>query len=990
MEFAILGPCEVRNSGQLIELRRGLPPALLTLLLVSRRTALSADVIADRLWGENLPANPRNAVQQLVGYLRRALGPAGASLLVTRASRYALMAEDEDVGVRVFERLVDQAVEQASDGTARGARDALTAADAALALWRGDPLADIAAHEWAEPEVARLEESALRAREARVTAMLTLGHHADAISVARSVADAHPLREQVHADLVLALYRAGRQRDALEALSTVRRTLAAELGLDPGPRLQALEQRVLAQDHDLQWVAPPDMDTDTSGADRAKAAPERLEPVPRLSPATSLIGRDDEIDRLLQALDRARVLTLTGPGGTGKTRIAAELAGRQRSRPVWFVDFSVLSDEELVGATAARTVGAVHGPDQDPADAMIAQLRDRPGLLVLDNCEHVVDAAGRLAATLMHGCPDLVQVTTSRRPLRVSGEMTWPVPPLQTPDSADVDPSEVSELPAVRLFVERATAVRPDFLLTENNAADVAAIVCSLDGLPLAIELAAAHADVLSVASIRRRLLDRFELLETDVRDAPARQRTLRAVIDSSASLLTDAERHFFVRLGVFAGSFDLDAAAAVTGSFDAFRTTASLVRQSLVVSTGAGRYRLLESVREYAAQALSREPDVGEVQSRHCEHFIALMTQAHDGIRADGQDEWLAQINDSLPDFRAALNWSLGGAAPARGALLAAKSNWFWTLEGMLAEADRWLAQAESVPLDDASVRAELLLAIGRIAAPRGDIARALAACAESAELSRRLGNARACADALVTLGIAQWARGDLAGAASSHDEAARLGETAGDTFVRDTALALRARTAVDADEPDAALRIDEAIVRARRSREKHRIGLALSQRARYALLSGDGQTAYIAGQESLSNWQHVGYREGEANALNLLARASTVLGRPDEAEGFALRALHIAAAIGHRGGLCQGLESLAGALHLRGHDERAALLLAVAAAERRQSAIPAAVAEATHLSALAAAVLKQAGPAAGDAERRAAYLSADDLLDLIEAGQA
>jgi len=181
MEFAILGPCEVRNSGQLIELRRGLPPALLTMLLVSRRAALPADVIADRLWGEDLPANPRNAVQQLVGYLRRALGPDGASLLVTRASRYALMAEDEDVDVRVFERLVGQAVEQASDGTARGARDALTAADAALALWRGDPLADIAAHEWAEPEVARLEESALRAREARVTALLTLGHHADDI-----------------------------------------------------------------------------------------------------------------------------------------------------------------------------------------------------------------------------------------------------------------------------------------------------------------------------------------------------------------------------------------------------------------------------------------------------------------------------------------------------------------------------------------------------------------------------------------------------------------------------------------------------------------------------------------------------------------------------------------------------------------------------------------------------------------------------------------
>lgn len=378
MEFAILGRCEVRDSGRLIEIRRGLPRALLTLLLVNRGTFLSVDAIADRLWGDDQPVNPRNAVQQLVGYLRRALGPAGASLLLTQESRYALMAADEDVDVHLFQRRVDLAAEQASDGTAKGARAALTEADAALAMWRGDPLADISAYEWAEPEVARLSESALRAREARVTALLTLGRHADAISAARAIVDEHPLREQGHADLVLALYRAGRQRDALEALSRVRHALSAELGLDPGPRLQALERAVLAQDPELQWVAPADMES--TGADRSAAPPDRLEQPLLPSPATSLIGRDDDIERLLPMLERARVLTLTGPGGTGKTRLAAELAGRQRTRPVWFVDLSVLADEELVVATAARTIGAAHGPDQDPADAIISSLRGRRGL----------------------------------------------------------------------------------------------------------------------------------------------------------------------------------------------------------------------------------------------------------------------------------------------------------------------------------------------------------------------------------------------------------------------------------------------------------------------------------------------------------------------------------------------------------------------------------------------------------------------------------
>jgi predicted ATPase len=724
--------------------------------------------------------------------------------------------------------------------------------------------------------------------------------------------------------------------------------------------------------------------------DHAPPHLERVEPLRLPAPDTALIGRSADIDELERLLGRTRVLTLTGPGGAGKTRIAGELARRQTGRPVWFVDLSVLADEELVATTAARTVGAVHGPEQSPVDAIVHRLQELPGLLVLDNCEHVIDAAGRLAAALQRGCPELIQVTTSRRPLRLSGEVTWPVPPLPTPDRDAVLTADVSDVPAVQLFVERARAVRPDFSLTDDNAADVAAIVRGLDGLPLAIELAAAHADVLTAASIRSRLLDRFDLLESGTRDTPARQRTLRAVIDSSVSLLDDAERHFFVRLGAFAGSFDLAAAAAVTGSADAFRMTASLVRQSLVVTTGTGRYRLLESVRAYAAQALASEPDVVDVRSRHCEHLIDLMTQADAGIRADGQDAWLARIHDTLPDVRSALSWSLGGAAPQRGALLAAKANWFWTLEGMLAEAGRWLDLAEAAPIEDDTVRAAVLLAVGRIAAPRGDLDRALTACAESAEISRRLGDDRACADALVTLGIAQWATGDLAGAASSHDEAVRLAAAAGDSFVRDTALVLRSRTAVDAGEPDAELLIDAAIVRARRSREKHRIGLALAQQARHALLAGNGQTAYNAAQESLANWQRVGYREGEVNALNLLARASTVLDRPAEAEEFAVQALRGAAAIGHRGAMCQGSESLAGALHASGDDERAALLLAVSSAERRRRGIPAPSAEAAQLDALVAAVRERAGRAAERAERQAAYLTVDDLIEQLRSDRS
>jgi predicted ATPase len=798
---------------------------------------------------------------------------------------------------------------------------------------------------------------------------------------------------------MLALYRSGRQSDALAAAAALRRTLADELGLDPSPAVLELEHRILVQDPNL--AAPPAdrVRLDTSSAPPPEPTVAGVDGRRRRSARralTSLIGREAEITAASASFHDAGLLTLTGPGGTGKTRLALAVLERDpESGPQWFVDLSGAPDDATVASIVAAATGTPTAPGTDVVQAVVAHLGDRSGVLVLDTCEHVVHGAATLAGAVLHGCPEVRLLATSRRPLGVTGEVVWPVPPLTLPPAdEDVSAEDVGHAASVELFVQRARAVEPGFRITDANAADVAAICRALDGLPLAIELAAAHADVSSPATIRQRLADRFTVLVSETRDVVARQRTLRAAISSSVDLLTTDERALLTDLAVFAGTFDADAAAAVAapqpGSTAAgnFRLLASLVRQSLVARTGPDRYRLLDSIRAFADEMPAGEPHASAARRRHAEHHVAIAEAGDWQVRTDAQQSWLALLREIQPDLRAALRWCLDGNAPELGARLVGALAWFWTLEGQLAEARAWLDLAERPHIADPRTRSRVLLGVGLVAAPLGHLVQARDACAEAADLSRSVGDDRGTGDALITLGVALWALGDLDAAAAAHDEAVERLAAERNSWRRDVAMILRARTAVDRHDPDARDRTAAALAAARRSRDAHLEGLALTQVARDALRRSDGAEALSAAEEALAAFRRMGYREGEAGALTLVARAQLAAGSIETAEQLADQAIAVAAGIDHRGALCHAVEVLAAARAAAGDDRDAFNLLETAAADRRARGIPESPVEQEFTARLADALRTRLGARSQDVPRQAGSL--DDVVAMRTAQSA
>jgi predicted ATPase/DNA-binding SARP family transcriptional activator len=650
-EFRLLGPLEVVKNGSAVAPGGPRQRALLALLLLRANEVVPRERIVDGLWGERPPETAPNAIQVAVHALRRLLG---RERLETRGAGYVLHADADELDLRRFERLL--------------ARSDAAALREALALWRGPALADLREAPFAAAEAERLDELRLVALERRIAADFELGAGGDLVPELRALVAEHPYRERFHAQLMLALYRGGRQAEALEAYAAARRRLVEELGMEPGPELRELEQRILRHDPGLVPASPA-----APGAAALPTAP------------TPFLGRELELAAVTALLNRdeVRLLTLTGAGGTGKTRLA--LAAARELEPAFrdgarFVGLATVRDPALVASTVAAALGAGETGAGSVETALFEHLRDQHTLLVLDNFEQVT-AAAPLVAELLGAAPRLKVLVTSRGVLRVSAEHEYPVPPLPLPDPADAgDPDSLLRNEAVALFVERARAVRPGFAL-DGEARAVVDICAALDGLPLALELAAARVKVLSPSALRDRLERRLPLLERGPADLPGRQRTMRATIDWSYDLLDEADRALFARLAVFAGGCTVEAAEAVCeADLDGL---AALVDASLLRERPGGRaetrFAMLEVVREYAVERLEASGESERLRRRHAGHYADLGERAEPELTGAEAVRWLGYLEAEHDNIRAALAWA-GTAGEREVELrLAGSMHYFW-----------------------------------------------------------------------------------------------------------------------------------------------------------------------------------------------------------------------------------------------------------------------------------------------------------------------
>ncbi|TDC26958.1 AfsR/SARP family transcriptional regulator [Streptomyces sp. 8K308] len=697
MHIRILGPLQVTSAqGEAVGVGGARLRALLIRLALDAGARVSGEALADALWGDRgdaAPGDQANALQSLVSRLRRVLPEPG--LVVSEPGGYRLTVEPERVDAARFERLADAGRRALGRGESAAAVGALREA---LALWRGPALADAGDAPYAAAAAARLAELRDAAVEDLAEAELTAGRPGAVLADLEALVAEHPLRERPRALLMRARYAAGRQAEALAGYEEYRALLAEELGTDPAPELRELHLSVLRADPAL--------------------APEPRPPAGNLRAAlTSFVGREEELRLVGKRLAEARLVTLVGPGGAGKTRLATTAAAEQASDfpgGVWLVELASVGKPDDVPRAALDALGGhaqgilERRPPATPRDALdllVDALSGARALLVLDNCEHLVDAAARLADQLLGRCPELRVLATSREPLGVFGEALSPVPPLRLPPPG-ARAAEAAASPAVRLLADRAAAVRPGFAVHDGNVAAVREICRRLDGLPLAIELAAARLRALDPEHLASRLDDRFRLLTGGSRTALPRHQTLRAVVAWSWELLPEAERRLAERLAVFAGGVTAESAEGVCGlpAGEALEALTSLADKSLLqLAEGGGesgpRFRMLETLREFGGERLAAAGLTREMRDAHAAYFLRLAETAEPHLRGPAQLIWLATLNVERDNLLAALHHAVAVRDADTAVRLVAALGLYWTMRGHHAEAAHWLRLALAVP---------------------------------------------------------------------------------------------------------------------------------------------------------------------------------------------------------------------------------------------------------------------------------------------------
>lgn len=689
--MGLLGPFQLRTTDRApVEIGGVRVRMLLARLGLEANRTVPTEVLIEELWGGDRPSRELNALQSLVSRARRALPATAGIALHSNSTGYVLAAPRDEIDVHRFERLTAHGHRLLEAGETVSAAAALREA---LELWRGSALIDLAAAPFAEAASVRLDELRLSALQDRLDADLRLGRGSELVAELDALCARHPLRERFTALRIRALCASGRQADALAAYDLLRRRLADELGMDPSQELRDLHVAVLRGGPE---PAPP------RKRSRTGTEPETIPGHGLPTRLSSFVGRESEIDQVRHTLRAFRLVTLFGPGGAGKTRLATESAAGVEDSRILFVELAPVRDEHdlpsaVLGALGLRETRLLEAQPTitDSVTRLVEALSTEPTLLVLDNCEHVVTAAAELVGDLVSRCPQLRVLATSREPLALTGEKLFPIGPLGLPETVlpEAGLSETAEEPgkaaAVRLFAERADAVRPGFVLDEHNTGDVVEICRRLDGMPLAIELAAARLRAMSVRQVADRLDDRFRLLTSGNRTSMTRHRTLRAVVEWSWELLEEPERTLAARLSVLAGAVSAESVAAVCGgggiaAGEVVYLLASLTEKSLVeaVEDSRGmRYRMLETVRAYCAERLDEAGESAGTRLAHAEHFLELAETGGHRIHLDDQLYWLDRLDSEHDNVLAALHWAISGEDAARGVRFAAALGWYWSM---------------------------------------------------------------------------------------------------------------------------------------------------------------------------------------------------------------------------------------------------------------------------------------------------------------------
>lgn len=829
---------------------------------------------------EDLPeSDGRRALTTTLGRLRRSL-PEWPVL-----SEGDLLGWDLDGAIAVDTSLLTRLAKEAGNGT-----EPLHATDV-KPLWRGPFLQDFyltdapAFDQWLYAQRQHWEEQFLDVVSRLIATESSNGAWDSIASHARQALQVNPLQERFHRVLMAALYLAGDRTAALAQYTALQQYLQADLGVEPDQSTTRLRDAILANN-----VGLIGSETGRSVLVQSPAHPQHSH-LP--APSTRFIGRESDIATLKAAFPKTRLLTLTGAGGVGKTRLALQVAADllpARPDGVWFVDLASLTEPDLVPAVVATTLGLRERPDRTPLEALVSHLKGKQALLVLDNCEHLIQACAGLADTLLRGCPELCVMATSREALRIPAERAWPVPPLRLPEPERMPPFErLQEYDAIQLFTDRAAAVVPHFAVTAANAPIIARICHRLDGIPLAIELAATLVKVLSVDEINTRLGDRFRLLQMGSRTASARQQTLRGAVDWSYDLLSAAEQAFLQRLSVFAGGFTLDAAEAVCAGTEIPREQVlnllhRLVDKSLVIAGehGGERFRLLETIRQYGLEKLREAAEETAVRERHADWCLGL---AEEVAAQQWGPEWIAgydRLEREHDNLRAALEWSL----PAKAVRLAWALLYFWDTRGHVQEGRRWVAAllAAADPSLEPPLRAAALTLSSFLAAFHLDYRTAIPPAEQALALWRELGDRKGLARCLLVLGLALHHSGAADRAVPLLEEAVGLLRTAEDGHFLRHGLYYLAEALVSLGDYRRARAMHEESLALRRLANDRNMFMSLIRLARIAALEKDQARAEALLREAAPLWNSH-FRRGIATCLEDLAFVALSGGQAERA---------------------------------------------------------------------------------------------------------